>query len=108
MSGVVFITEIPRLVDESPAKGRVVVETVCALVTTRSMGHSRVDTGLMRSEWKFDVHETELEGIVFNLIRYAVYNEYGTRYMSAHPMLRPAITESRAEFELLMSDIYSL
>jgi hypothetical protein len=108
MTEIVFITQLPRLIDESPVKARLTVEKTCVLVVNRSMGHSRVRTGVMRSEWEFDMDETEPEGIVFNLIRYAVYNEYGTRYMSAHPMLRPAIAETRAEFEALAAEIYKL
>lgn len=108
MSEVVLITHIPRLIDESPVKARLAVEKTCVLVVTRAMGHSRVRTGVMRSEWKFDMHEVEAEGTVFNLIRYAVYNEYGTRHMAAHPMLRPALAESRAEFEAYAAEIYSL
>lgn len=108
MTEVVFITQIPRLVDESPTKARFAVEQACVLVVTRSMGHSRVRSGLMRSEWKYDMHETEIEGTVFNLIRYAVYNEYGTRHMAAQPMLRPAIAETRPEFEALVAEIYAL
>lgn len=108
MTEVVFITHLPRLIDESPVKARLAVERTCVLVVKRSMGHSRVRTGVMRSEWKFDMHELDPEGTVFNLIRYAVYNEYGTRYMAAHPMLRPAIAETRAEFEALVAEIYKL
>ena len=108
MTEVVLITQIPRLIDESPVKARLAVEETCVLVVGRAIGHSRVDTGLMRSEWKFDMHESAPEGTVFNLIRYAVYNEYGTRYMAPQPMLRPAIAESRVEFELLVREIYQL
>jgi hypothetical protein len=108
VSEVALITQLPRLIDESPVKARLAVEKTCAVVVQKAMGHSRVDTGLMRSEWKFDMDDTKAEGTVFNLVRYAVYNEYGTRYMSAHPMLRPAIAEARDEFEAFVAEIYAL
>lgn len=38
-------------------------------------------------------------GMVFNLIDYTIYNEFGTYKMSAQPMARPAVEETRDEFE---------
>lgn len=101
-------SHIPELIAESQAKARFAVERTCALVTGRAMAHSRVRFGIMRDGWEFDVLEFEAEGYVFNLVRYTIYNEYGTRYMSAHPMLRPAIAETIPEFEGFVAEIYAL
>jgi hypothetical protein len=40
----------------------------------------------------------EMEGVVYNLVEYTVYNEFGTVFMPAAPMLTPAIEESKDEF----------
>lgn len=37
--------------------------------------------------------------MVFNLVDYTIYNEFGTYKMSAQPMARPAVEETRDEFE---------
>ena len=107
MEFVTLTNYIPQLIEESPVKSRYAVEKTATLVVTRCKMHSRVRTGLMRSEWQFDVI-TFTEARVFNLVRYAVYNEYGTRYMSAHPMLRPALAETRDEFAHFVAEIYTL
>jgi HK97 gp10 family phage protein len=44
--------------------------------------------------------------VVFNPVQYTVYNEYGTIYMSAQPMLRPAIEEVRPQFEKELAALY--
>lgn len=36
--------------------------------------------------------------MVFNMVSYTIYNEYGTIHMSAQPMLRPSVEEVRMEF----------
>lgn len=50
---------------------------------------SRVDTGNMRGGWQVD--GTMFAKRVFNNVHYTIYNEYGTIYMSAQPMLGPAV-----------------
>lgn len=108
MRYVTLDSKIPELIEQAPIRARLAVEGACALIVGRAKGHSRVDSGLMRSEWQFDMDEVGAEGTVFNLVRYAVYNEYGTRHMAAHPMLRPAIQETTPEFEAAVAEIYAL
>ena len=51
---------------------------------------SRVDTGEMQGNWIW--RRTAVgEGELVNDTPYVVYNEYGTRFMAAQPMARPAI-----------------
>lgn len=56
---------------------------------------SRVDTGEMRKGWtrrRIGHWSRGQAGYrVFNPVEHAIYNEFGTRNMSAQPMLRPAI-----------------
>lgn len=67
-------------------------------IEVRAKAHSRVLTGLMRGGWQHMVMGP-YEGMVFNLISYTIYNEFGTIHMSAQPMARPAVEETRASFE---------
>jgi hypothetical protein len=54
----------------------------------------RVDTGAMRNGWRVE-HSGAMERTIFNTQEYAIYNELGTRYMSATPMLYPAVEAER-------------
>lgn len=105
MTEINFISALPEIIARAPGRARVAVERACVLIVGRAKMHSRVRTGLMRSEWQFEMLSDE-EGRVFDIVRYTVYNEYGTRYMAAQPMLRPAIAETTPEFEGLVADIF--
>lgn len=59
---------------------------------------SRVDKGQMRAGWQTKM-EGDLTGVVFNPIGHTIYNELGTRRMSAKPMLVPSVEEQRRPFE---------
>jgi len=100
-------SKLPEIIEKSTVKARFAVESTATAVVRRCKAHSRVRTGLMRAEWEYDII-TFTEAIVFNLVRYTVYNEYGTRYMSAKPMIRPAILETRDEFAELVAEIYKI
>lgn len=65
--------------------------------------HSRIDTGDMIQGWQWN--DTNAGGVLFNPVEHTVYNEYGTRYMSAQPMARPAAEEV---FPLIISDFQQL
>lgn len=58
---------------------------------------SRVDTGNMRGGWQ--VSGGRFAKRVFNNVHYTVYHEYGTIYMSAQPMLGPAIEAELPKFQ---------
>lgn len=53
---------------------------------------SRVDTGEMRDGWRWEATGRGT-GQLINEVDHTVYNEYGTRNMSAQPMARPAFEE---------------
>lgn len=91
-------SRIPTIVFMSEKKVRAAVRRAEANIERRAKGKSRVDTGNMRGAWQHKAMGP-MEGIVFNLVHYTVFNEYGTVNMSAQPMLRPAVEETRQEFE---------
>lgn len=60
-----------------------------------------VDTGRLRASITHEVedHRAELEvvGRVGTNVEYAIYQELGTRFMSARPFLRPALDAAGGE-----------
>lgn len=41
-------------------------------------------------------HKSDVAGLVYTVIDYAIYQEFGTRYQSGTPFLRPAMNINRA------------
>lgn len=100
-----LVSRIPEIIIFSEVKARHAVRKAEANIERIAKSHSRVDTGTMRGAWQ---HESlgSYEGMVFNIVNYAIFNEYGTVNMSAQPMLRPAVEESRGEFERDLREAY--
>ena len=65
--------------------------------------HSRIDTGDMIQGWQWN--DTNAGGALFNDVPHTVFNEYGTRHMSAQPMARPAAEQV---FPLIIADFRSI
>lgn len=66
---------------------------------------SRVDTGRMKAGWEI-VEITDHSGVLRNTVRHVVFNEYGTRHMSAQPMLHPAAEQAREPFRRRIAKAY--
>lgn len=98
-------SRIPEIIFYSEQKIRSAVRKAEANIIRYAQEHSRVDTGNMRGGWQSRVIGV-MEGIVFNLVEYTIFNEYGTSNMSAQPMLRPAVEEARDEFEMDIREAY--
>lgn len=98
-------SRIPAIIAYSSAKASRAVRKAEADIVRRSMARSRYDTGNMRGGWQ-SREVGEFEGVVFNLVSYTIYNEYGTVNMSAQPMLRPAVEDTRPEFEANVRGAY--
>lgn len=90
-------SRIPGIIAAAEAGVSVAVKRCCERIETGAKARSRVDTGAMRAGWQHQM-TGEKEGIVFNLVEYTVYNEFGTIFMSAQPMLQPAIEEAKEPF----------
>ena len=58
---------------------------------------SRVDTGQMKRSWVVAM-EDDHSGELANTANHSKFNEYGTRHMSAQPMLHPAVEQARGPF----------
>jgi HK97 gp10 family phage protein len=90
-------SSFPAIIAGAQANAARSVQRTCDRIESLAKGHSRVDTGHMREEWQSQM-TGELEGIVFNLVVYTIYNEYGTMMMPAQPMLTPAVEEAKDDF----------
>jgi HK97 gp10 family phage protein len=74
-----------------------VVKKTTLNVESGAKQKSRVDTGQMRGGWNSEFPDP-LTGIVSNPVEHTIHNEFGTRHMSAQPMIRPAAEENRQPF----------
>ncbi len=62
-----------------------------------TQARSRVDTGRMRAGWQTAMQDDH-SGYLYNRVPHVKFNEYGTRHMSAQPMLHPAVEQARGPF----------
>lgn len=79
-------------------KARTLVAKTVLDVEAQAKVRAPVDTGALRNS----IHGTmtgETEGEVAVGVEYGVYQEYGTRYMPAHPFMTPAAEAVRPAFE---------
>lgn len=73
------------------------VEATLKDMQSTAQQRSRVDTGEMRAGWEI-VKLDEHRGVLRNGVNHVKFNEYGTRHMSAQPMLHPAVESARQPF----------
>lgn len=71
-----------------------------------------VDTGALKNSLApggpqniFEMKPGDLVAIVGTSVPYAGYQEYGTRFMPAHPFLLPAVERNRPVFEAAMAHL---
>lgn len=75
-----------------------VVKSNSAEMTERMQKGAPVDTGYLRRSISMTLSEAGLTGIVGPTANYAPYVEYGTRFMSAQPYVRPAFNYQKVKF----------
>lgn len=91
-------SRLPGIILYASVKVRTAVRRAEAAIVRRAMARSRVDTGNMRGGWQSQA-VGDFDGVVFNRVNYTIFNEYGTVSMAAQPMVRPAVEDTRPEFE---------
>ena len=57
-----------------------------------------VDTGHLRRSITTEFSDGGLTGRVYTDVEYAIYQEYGTRFQSGTPFMRPSLYEQRPMF----------
>lgn len=58
-----------------------------------------VDTGTLRRSIMLEIKDNGMTAEVGPTVHYGLYQEVGTRFMNAHPYLRPALETAGAEFK---------
>lgn len=71
----------------------------------KAMRNAPADTGFMKRSITIDIQNDGMEAHVYPTAEYAPYLEYGTRFMSAQPFMRPSFNEQVNRFR---SDLQKL
>ena len=83
--------DLPAIASKLPIARRAILGKRGVEMINVARRYSRIDTGDMIRGWQWN--DTNAGGMLVNDVPHTVYNEYGTRYMSAQPMARPAAEE---------------
>jgi len=116
-------SRIPEVMAVGGKKTAEAVEITAHNIQTIAALKSRFQYGNMRAGWdaeevdgsieiggrpvEVDFGEHNSAWRVFNNVEYTIYNEFGTVYMTAQPMLAPAIEMERPEFERRLKEAWA-
>lgn len=76
-----------------------IVKQNTAELTQGAQRKAPVDTGNLRRSITMDLSDGGLTGKVKPTADYAPYLEYGTRFQSGQPFMRPAFNKQKAQFK---------
>lgn len=96
-----FIDRFPEIIVAGNSRTYAALDRAAHSIENGAKARSRVDTGNMRNGWTTE-RVSNAARMVYNPVHYTIHHEYGTRYMSAQPMLRPAVEEVRPQ---LIADV---
>jgi HK97 gp10 family phage protein len=102
-----LVNHFPRIIAEIPVKSEAAVEASCILIEHGAARRARVESGAMKEGFRHELFP-DFAGRVWNIKEYAIYNEFGTKYMSAQPMVRPAVVETEAKFIEFLVEAFSV
>jgi hypothetical protein len=94
-----------EIIEYSEVEKEVILDETAEDIADSAAGYSRVDTGDMMRGWEWDELSPDTRS-VYNEVEYTIYNEYGTVFMSAQPMLAPAIEDHTDDFIRRMAELY--
>lgn len=95
----IVYNKFPELIRKSPEKARELVKKAAYELEARAKVEVPVDTGNLRNSIRTTFENDGMTGVVSTNVEYAIYVEYGTRFMSAHPYFTPAAEQVRQSFE---------
>lgn len=105
---VLQFNKLPALTEGMEARASQVVRKVALDIKAGAIVRTvRVDTGAMKGGYDIEM-DGPLTAIVFNSQDYHIYQELGTRFISASPMLGPAAEEQREPFMRAMAQILEM
>ena len=94
---------IPQVINEMTTNAAQAVSETIAEAGQRAKALARVDTGEMRGSVRGTVDG--LKGVLETDVEHSIYNEYGTRFLSAQPFMGPAMEAVRGRFHRRMEKI---
>lgn len=97
MAVIRFIDRIPEIIVAANSETAAALDKAAADLVSGAQMRSRVDTGTMRRGWTTE-KVSNFARVVYNPVYYTIFNEYGTIFMAAQPMIRPALEEVTPEF----------
>jgi len=91
-SAVKMIDLFPERIAQANAGTHATIKETGEKMRQIAFDLSRYDTGKMREGWATQFHPSANEPflVLYNPVEYTFFNEYGTVYMDAAPMARPA------------------
>lgn len=95
----VVSNKFPELIRKSPEKAKELVKKAAYEFEARAKVEVPVDTGNLRNSIRTTFENDGMTGIVSTNVEYAIYVEYGTRFMAAQPYFTPAAEQVRGSFE---------
>lgn len=75
-----------------------IVKSNTADLSKRMQSQVPVDTGFLRRSIKMSISDGGFTGLVHPTAEYSPYVEYGTRFMSAQPFIKPSFEVQKAIF----------
>jgi HK97 gp10 family phage protein len=99
------MSELLKLEREMPGKVKRIVSATGKQVEGKAKIKAPVDTAALRNSILSEM-VAEFTAHVGPHVEYAIYQEFGTYKMAAHPFLVPAVEETAAEFEGAMAKVF--
>jgi HK97 gp10 family phage protein len=100
-----FKNRFGEIIGRAETEKQHVLDITGEKLVASAKGYSRVDTGEMQEGWEWD-HFDEDTIVVFNEVEHTIFNEFGTMYMTAQPMITPALEEHKDGFIAAMTTVY--
>lgn len=104
---VVLESRIPQIIAVAEAETQQITQRAAQNMVRVAKDHSRVDTGAMKAGWQYRRAPEAKTYEVFNMVRYTIFNEFGTVNMSAQPMLAPAMAETQETYVGAMRGLWA-
>lgn len=103
-SGLTELTAVlENATDKVQRQAESVIKNHTEIVKSKAWGKAPVDTGFLKSVISSEYGG--MEGRVISQAHYSGYLEFGTRFMSARPFMRPALEEQQPDFEKDLNDV---
>lgn len=102
-----YKSKIPDVINGMEQRADMITEVTARQIEGGAIVRSREDSGLMKGAWSVRV-EGLARRLVYNPIIYSIYNERGTRRMSAQPMLTPSVEEAWPGFKKAAATVLTL